>query len=89
MFSFINERKLKFKSKDVILLLYNSLVSPKLKSVQRKAIKMIPSLYKKPYDEKLSALNMFPLEKRRLRGKLIECFKIENGFTKCRNIHTI
>ncbi len=37
---------------------------------------MIPSLRNKPYEEGLSDLNPFSLEKRRLRGKLIECFKI-------------
>ncbi len=49
--------------------------------VQRRARKMIPSLRNKSYDERLSALIMFSLEKRRLRGKLIECFQILNGFT--------
>ncbi len=41
---------------------------------------MIPSLRNKPYEERLSHLNLFSLETRRLRGKLIECFKILNGF---------
>ncbi len=53
----------------------------KLKGVQRRATKMIPSLCNKSYEERLSNLNMFSLEKRRLRGKLIECFKILNSFT--------
>ncbi len=44
-------------------------------------MKMIPSLRNKPYEERLSHLNLFSLDKRRLRGKLIECFKIPNGFT--------
>ncbi len=78
-FGFINRRNLSFKSKDVILPLYNSLVSLQPQSVQCKVTKMVSSLCDKPYDEKLSALNMFPLEKRRLRGKLIECFKIQNS----------
>ncbi len=39
---------------------------------------MIPSLRNKSYEERLSTLKMFSLEKRRLRGKLIECFKILN-----------
>ncbi len=42
---------------------------------------MIPSLRNKPYEERLSHLDLFFLEKRRLREKLIECFKILNGFT--------
>ena len=35
----------------------------------------------KSYSERLAQLNLFYLEKRRLRGKLIECFKIFKGFT--------
>ncbi len=53
----------------------------KLEGVQRRATKMIPSLRKKSYEERLSTVNMFSLEKRHLRGNLIECFKILNGFT--------
>ncbi len=53
----------------------------KLEGVHRRATKMIPSLLNKPYEGRLSHLNLFSLEKRRLRGKLIECFKILNGFT--------
>ncbi len=58
----------------------------KLEGVQRRATKMIPSLRNKTYEERLSTLNMLSLEKRRLRGKLIECFKILslNDFT---NVH--
>ncbi len=53
----------------------------KLEGVKLRATKMIPSLRNKPYEERLSHLNLFSLEKRRLRGKLIECFKLLNGFT--------
>ncbi len=35
----------------------------------------------KSYDERLASLNLFSLEKLRLRGKLIECFKILKSFT--------
>ncbi len=49
--------------------------------VQLRATKMIPSLRNKTYEERLSHLNLLSLEKHRLRGKLIECFKVLNGFT--------
>ncbi len=41
---------------------------------------MVSSLSNKPYDKRLAARNMLSLGNRRLRGKLIECFKILNGF---------
>ncbi len=49
--------------------------------VQRRATKMIPSFRNKSYEERLCTLNMLSLQKRRLRGKLIECFKILKYFT--------
>ncbi len=42
---------------------------------------MIPSLRNESYEERLARLNLFSLEKRHLRGKLTECFKIFKGFT--------
>ncbi len=42
---------------------------------------MITCLRNKPYSESLAARNMFPREQRRLREKLIECFKMRKGFT--------
>ncbi len=53
----------------------------KLEALQRQATKMITSLRNKSYEERLARLNLFSLEKRQLRGKIIECFKILKGFT--------
>ncbi len=52
----------------------------KLEAVQRRATKMITSLRNKSYEERLARLNLFSLKKRRLRGKIIECFKILKEF---------
>lgn len=46
-----------------------------LEAVQRRTT-MIPSLRSKSCDDRLSQLNLFFHEKCRLRGKLVECFKI-------------
>ncbi len=54
----------------------------KLEAAQRRATKIIPSLRNKSYKERLARLKLlFSLEKRRLRGKLVECFKILKGST--------
>ncbi|XP_072023445.1 uncharacterized protein [Amphiura filiformis] len=65
--------------------------------MQRRATKLVPSLREKPYQERLEEFNLYPLEVRRLRGDLIEVFKILNGledirpeelFTKLHNTDT-
>ena len=48
----------------------------KLEGVQRRVTKMIPSLREKSYEERLKELNLFPLTQHRLRGDLIQVFKI-------------
>ncbi len=53
--------------------------------VLRRATKTILSLRNTHYEERLSHLNLLSLGKRRLRGKLIVCFKILNNFT---NVNT-
>ncbi len=46
----------------------------KLKAVQRRATKMIPSFRNKSYEERLARLNSFSLKN--------TCFRILKGFTK-------
>ncbi len=53
----------------------------KLEVVQQRATKIFTSLRSKSYEERLAPPTLFSLEKRRLRGKIIECFKILKGFT--------
>ncbi len=53
----------------------------KSETVQRRATKLITSLRNKSYEESLARLNLFSLEKWLLRGKLIDCFRMLEGFT--------
>ena len=91
-------RSFDYKSKEVILPLYKSLVRPHLEyavqlwnpyhrkdievleRVQRRATKLIPSLRNKSYNDRLKLLSLHSLETRRMRGELIEVYKILNNF---------
>ena len=51
-----------------------------LEGVQRRATKLISDLKVKGHEDRLRCLNVTTLETRRLRGDLIEVFKIFKGF---------
>ena len=54
----------------------------KLEKVQRRATKFAPGLRNIDYLERLKILNLTTLEERRVRGDLIQQFKILKGFDK-------
>ena len=51
-----------------------------LEKVQRRVTKLVPSLGEKEYEERMKELDLYPLAVRRVRGDLIETFKILSGF---------
>ena len=55
--------------------------STAVERVQRRATKLIKECKNMPYEQRLQYLNLHSLKGRRLRGDLIEAFKIYNGFT--------
>jgi hypothetical protein len=63
----------------------------RLEKVQARATKMISSIRHMGYQRRLRELDLFSLEKRRLRGQLIETFKILKGFNNIdyRNLFTL
>ena len=50
-----------------------------LEKVQRRATKIVPELKNLPYEQRLLALKLYPLEDRRLRGDMIATFKMMKG----------
>ena len=50
-----------------------------LEGVQKRATKMIPNLRNLSYEGRLKRLGMFSLRRRRLRGDMIEVFKMIYG----------
>ena len=93
-------RNTHFKSKDIILRLYKTLVRPKLEyciqvwspflkkdidaleRIQKRATKMIFGLNRLRYENRLKECQLLPLTKRRVRGDLIETFKLLKGLDK-------
>ena len=93
-------RNIVYKSKEIILRLYKSLVRPHLEyciqvwspyfrkdielleKVQRRATKMISEFRHLSYEERLNKLGLISLEKRRVRGDLIQAFKVIKGIDK-------
>ena len=53
----------------------------RLERVQERATKLVPSIRLKGYQRRLQDLGLFTLEQRRLRGLLIETFKVLRGFS--------
>ena len=52
----------------------------RLEKVQHRATRLVPSLRVLNYEQRLQVLNITSLETRRIRGDLIQTFKIINGF---------
>ena len=53
-----------------------------IEGVQRRATRMVPELRELPYEERLKRLKLTTLEERRVRGDMIETYKIITGKEK-------
>ena len=53
-----------------------------IERVQRRVTRLIPGLARLSYDERLKETWLFSRERRRLRGDMIEMFKIMKGIDK-------
>ena len=53
-----------------------------IERVQRRATRSIPGLGRLSYKERLKETGLYSLERRRLRGDMIEMFKIMKGIDK-------
>ena len=53
-----------------------------MERVQRRATRLIPGLARLSYEERLKETGLYTLERRRLRGDMIEMFKIMKGIDK-------
>ena len=94
------KRNIHYKSKDVVVKLYKSLVRPrleyciqawcpylkkdidKIEKVQRRATRMIEGYWELSYEDRLEKTGLIPLDKRRIRGDLIQVFKMMKGFDR-------
>ena len=52
-----------------------------LEKVQHRATRMVPGLKRLPYEDRLRRLDIYSLTARRLRGDLIETYKLLHGYT--------
>ena len=53
----------------------------RLEKVQKRAVNMMQNLRGKSYEDKLKEIKLFSLSKRRIRGDMIETFKLIKGFS--------